>query len=142
MEKKVTREYEVYHRLMRDAQVYTADSLCKELNPYDGDHWADFKGEPLIDIVYAASENEAVKIIEKDTGYHESNLYAIEHVVDAKAESLDGKISKFEASCYDDGNLYGIEIRMPNGESVLICNDRSDSKNKIMMGQNFLSLQN
>lgn len=145
MEKRIIREYEVYHRLMRNAQVYTEDSSRDYIDLEDEEHdwnWRDFEEDPLVDIVYAESEDEAVKIVEKDTGYHESNLYVMEHVVDVKTKVSNGKSLRFEASCYNDGILCGIEVKMPDGNMVLICNDKSDGRNKIIMGDNVLFLRN
>lgn len=142
---KIIHEYEVYHRLMRDAQVYMAEVPNDNIELNDEKYecnWVDFKGDPIIDIVFAESEDEAVKKVEEDTGYHQSNLYAIEHVVDAKMVTPDGKHMRFEASCYDDGKLCGIRVQMPDGKIVLICNDSSDRRNKIVMGDNMLSMQN
>lgn len=160
MEKRKTiiREYEVYHRLMRNAQVYVGDSLGRDVDLYDEEHrknWLDFLGDPIVDVIFAESEFDAVKKISEDTGYHESNLYAVEHVVDAgvfvpisdkmsasarsfpKKGDLDKhhvneeKIElRFTASSYDDGILSGIEIEMPDHSKMLICFDREDGQIK------------
>lgn len=151
-EKTVIREYEVYHRLMRDAQVYAGDSLGDgvDLNGEEcQDNWRDFSGDPIVDVVFAKSECEAVELVAKDTGYHESNLYAVEHVVDVvfsvaglfgdtdilKDSVLIQQSREFRltGSSYDDGRLSGIEVTMPGSNRAFLGFDRMDNQWKVMM---------
>lgn len=154
MEKKKTviREYEVYHRLMRDAQVYAGDSLRGDVDLNDEEcqsNWRDFPADPIVDVIFAKSEYEAVEKAAEDTGYHESNLYAIEHVVDAmffatelrcNADSFDiGGLKqqntefRITGSSYDDGRLSGIEIAMPGDRKAFFGFDRLESQWKLMI---------
>lgn len=121
------RTYEVFHRLMRDAQVYTGDSLSDDIDLYDEEHeknWQDFKRDPLVDVVLAENAFDAVSAVETETGYHASNLYAVEHITSARGEIkvLNKRVPfRFEASTYDDGQLCGIEVLMPDGRTALIA---------------------
>lgn len=72
------RQFEVYHSFMRDAQIYIGDGTSEKWNESD---WKDFKADPLMDIVWAEDENEAVKLVAVNEGIPEHNLYAIEHVL-------------------------------------------------------------
>lgn len=151
-EKTVIHEYEVYHRLMRDAQVYIGDSLSDDIDLNDEKHqgdWRDFPGDPIVDVVFARSEYEAIKEVAEETGYHESNLYAVEHVVDAKVSTTgigsdtdslngrgrNGRSTEFRitGTSYDDGRLSGIEVTMPAKVRVFLGFDRMDNQWKALI---------
>lgn len=128
------KQYEVYHRLMRDAQVYSGDSLSDSIDIYDEEHednWVDFSGDPLIDVVDAEDEYEATAKVANETGYHNGNLYAKEHIV-----SADGKVTIFgkehpfrmEAGRFDEGDLTGIAVTLPDGREAKIAVNRKTTE--------------
>ena len=118
------KQYEVYHRLMRDAQVYSGDSLSDSIDIYDEEHednWVDFSGDPLIDVVDAEDEYEATAKVANETGYHNGNLYAKEHIVSAAGKvTIFGKEHPFrmEAGRFDEGDLTGIAVTLPKRKSL------------------------
>lgn len=128
------KQYEVYHRLMRDAQVYSGDSLSDDIDPYDEDHennWVDFSGDPLIDVVDAEDEYEATAKVANETGYHDSNLYAKEHIVSAAGKvTVFGKEHPFrmEAGRFDKGDLTGIAVTLPDGREAKIAVNRKTTE--------------
>lgn len=125
------KQYEVYHRLMRDARVYCGDSLSDNIDIYDENHeenWVDFSQDPLIDVVDAEDEYEATAKVSKETGYHDGNLYAKEHVVSATGTvQVFGKehFFRMEAGRFDEGNLTGIVILLPDGREAKLAVDRT-----------------
>lgn len=98
------KEYEVYHKNMRDAQIYRGNADKPDMI-FDTDNWEDFWVDPLLDIVWADDEIEAVKIVAKWKGIHESNLYATQHIASAAASG--DPESRLEAFAYtdDDGTI-------------------------------------
>ncbi|XBX10651.1 hypothetical protein QMP26_41685 (plasmid) [Enterocloster clostridioformis] len=86
------RQYEVYHSLMRNAQIYIGNESSAE-GRSESD-WRDYKADPLLDIVRATDEVEAVRLVAIEERIPECNLYAIEHVLNLKT------------SINQTGNLY------------------------------------
>lgn len=133
------KQYEVYHRLMRDAQVYSGDSLSDSIDPYDEDHesnWVDFSGDPLIDVVDAEDEYEATAKVANETGYHDGNLYAKEHIVSATGKvTVFGKEHPFrmEAGRFDEGDLTGITVTLPDGREAKIAVNRKTTELSIIV---------
>ena len=123
------KRLEVKHLYMRDARVYT---LNTEQNPpvLDDNGWVDFSDEPIVDIIAAENENEAVKLVSQSTGYHESNLIAEEHIVSARG-LVKGHPFRFEASSYDDGEKVGINILLPDQTEALVAFDPKLMKLKL-----------
>lgn len=108
------REYEVHHLNMRDAQIFHGD-------PKDIDNsnlekgFCDFYDEPIIDIVFAKDEDDAVKKVSEDTDIHPDNLYAVEHVT-----SMYWKGKRITASAYEDKGVLGIQIELPNKRTIRV----------------------
>lgn len=128
-------QYNVFHRWMRDAQIYTGDSDAEDVHAdKNHDHWKDFESEPLIDVVDAEDEYEAVQKVAQATGCHISNLYAEEHVVSAAGEITVGDdyhAFRIEASRFDDGDLTGIAVTLPDARVVHIALNRLTAKTAV-----------
>ncbi len=128
------KQYEVYHCLMRDAQVYSGDSLSDSIDLYDEEHksnWWDFSRDPLIDVVDAEDEYEATAKVANETGYHDSNLYAKEHIVSTTGMvKVFGKDYPFrmEAGRFDEGDLTGIAVTLPDGRETRIAVNRKTTE--------------
>lgn len=128
------KQYEVYHRLMRDAQVYSGYSLSDDIDLYDAEHesnWVDFSGDPLIDVVDAEDEYEATAKVARETGYHDGNLYAKEHVVGATGTvTVFGKEYPFrmEAGRFDEDDLTGIVVTLPDGREAKFAVNRKTTE--------------
>lgn len=128
-------QYNVFHRWMRDAQIYTGDSDAEDVHAdKNHDHWKDFESEPLIDVVDAEDEYEAVQKVAQATGCHISNLYAEEHVVSAAGEITVGDdyhAFRIEASRFDDGDLTGIAVTLPDARVMHIALNRLTAKTAV-----------
>lgn len=133
------KQYEVYHSNIRDAQVYKGDPLSDSVDIYDEAHeydWVDFSKDPLIDVVDAEDEYDATAKVAQQTGYHVGNLYAVEHIVSAT-----GYIEEFrkeypfrmEAGRFDDGDLTGISVTLPDGRTVKVALDRVSKQFSILV---------
>ena len=125
-EKTVIHEYEVYHRLMRDAQVYIGDSLSDDIDLNDEKHqgdWRDFPGDPIVDVVFARSEYEAIK---EGIGSDTDSL---------NGRGRNGRSTEFRitGTSYDDGRLSGIEVTMPAEVRAFLGFDRMDNQWKVLI---------
>lgn len=129
------RQYEVYHKNVRDAQVYredcSNDGICG-IDIHNNDQgWIDFSGDLLIDVVDAEDKYAAILKVSESTGYHKSNLYADEHVVSA-AGVLEVPEAKYlfsmEAGRFDDGKYTGISVILPDGRESRIAVNRKTAE--------------
>lgn len=107
------KEYEVHTHRMRDAQIYVNPT------PEDGDYddgWRDVDElNPILDIVFAKNEDEAVNMVAKEMEVHEDNLYAVQHVVSASCNQ-----QRIEATSYmKERGKIGICVRNANTEEEL-----------------------
>lgn len=129
------KQYEVYHRNVRGAQVYRGDcsddGICG-IDIHDNDQdWVDFPGDLFIDVVDAEDEYAAILKVSESTGYHKSNLYADEHVVNASGTlEISGVKYPFsmEAGRIDDGEYTGISVNLPDGREVQIAVNRETAE--------------
>ena len=129
---KTLKEYAVYHKNMRDAQIYT-DRGDNEDMTYDSAGWRDFTGDPLIDIASAEDEYKAVDIVAEKEGIHKSNLYAEQHIA-SMADDNTGL--RLEAAAYKTDEEIGAEIKIHTAgavsESIQVSCSRDGSKVKAL----------
>ena len=118
----VLTEYEVYAAKMRDAQI------CTKEDDTDDD-WVDYVNDPLLDVIYAANEDDAIQQIADSMGMEKAVLYALQHIVgvDIPVEH-DGKTTnkRFEAVSFKEDKKAGIKISLDNEQimSVYIQDNR------------------
>lgn len=106
----VLAEYEVYATKMRDAQI------CKKEDDTDDD-WMDYANDPLLDIIYAANEDDAVQQIADSMEIEKDVLCALQHIVSVDVPiEHDGKATskRFEAVSFKEDKKAGIEISFDN----------------------------
>jgi sulfur transfer complex TusBCD TusB component (DsrH family) len=126
------RQYEVYHTLLRDAQIYTGDCSSDEINNHNNnENWRDYKGDPLMDIIFAEDEIDAINQVAAEENIHPNNLYAIKHTIIARDIS-NIKAGKMEASSFSENDFYGITVNLPNNKSVIIICNESNNKIEII----------
>ena len=111
---KTLKEYAVYHKNMRDAQIYTNRGDNEDMT-YDSAGWRDFTGDPLIDIVSAENEYEAVDIVAEKEGIHKSNLYAEQHIASMADENTGLRL---EAAAYKTDEEIGAEVEIHTAGAV------------------------
>lgn len=108
------KEYEVHHLNMRDAQIFHGDP--KDIDKEGlGKGFCDFYDEPIIDIVFAKDEDDAVKKVSEDTDIHPDNLYAVEHVT-----SMYRKGKRITASAYEKNGVLGVQIELPDKRTIWV----------------------
>lgn len=121
-------QYMVKHLHMRDAQVLASDPD----DPFTDDEekeWRDYFDEPIIDIVWAENEDEAVERVSKDTGYHPGNLVAEQVICDASGLVRIGdrkRQERIEAVSFCGDYTMGIKITRPDGRIQTIVVDLED----------------
>lgn len=109
---KTVAEYEVYAAHMRDAQI------CKSNDTDCEDDWVDYEGYPLLDIVYATDEKDAVNQI-VDSLHVAGNpisadaLYAVRHRASISTEN-----HRLEAVSFMKNGKMGIKITLVGGPSM------------------------
>lgn len=124
------QQYMVFHRLMRDAQIYVGDSLSDGINLYGEKYeknWIDFQCDPLLDIVVAEDEAEAVSIVGKDRDIHENNMYASPVRLNVSGAFLGSKEEysfNFEATSFLGDTMAGIDIVLPDGRTARVALNR------------------
>ena len=128
---KMMKEYAVYHKNMRDAQIYT-DWNDNEDMTYDSAGWRDFTGDPLLDIVSAKDEYEAVDMVAEKEGIHKSNLYAEQHIASMADENTGLRL---EATTFKTDEKIGAEVKIHTAgdmpESIQVSCRRDDSGMKV-----------
>lgn len=123
------QQYMVFHRLMRDAQIYAEDSRGDGFDPHDEGNekkWKDFQQDPLMEIIFAKSEEEAVAKVGKAYGIHVSNMYAkpVRLSVGAVLQIPGSKHRfHFEAASFIGKNKSGIDITLPDGRTAIVAMD-------------------
>lgn len=116
----MVRQYEVYHSLMRNAQIYVGNGAPTEKK--NESDWRDYKADPLLDIVLATDVMEAVSLVAIAERIPECNLYAIEHVLNQKTSIIQtGKLypEMFEIAGKGNGRGCMLEVWLPGD---CICN--------------------
>lgn len=108
------KQYEVYSYGNAGAELYLkAPDLVKE----DERRTKEYKGDILLDIVWAVDEDDAVDIVADDEGVSQTVLYAIQHVVDARPRVTDDeRIPHLEAGAFINrcDNTFGFEVLLPD----------------------------
>lgn len=134
MEKKY---YNVYHNNMRGAKIYNKNSENEKIEYENESAWISLRQDPLIDTVPAFNENEAVKIVARENGFHKSNLYAKECIIKSdmqkKHKHKEKVIGTFTASAFESETKSGIDIELPNGEHSIVFYDNKDGKIKLFL---------
>ena len=114
------RYYDVYHNNMIGAKVYNRNSEKDEVA--NASAWAPLRQDPLIDTVVARDQNEALRIVSAEHGFHRSNLYAKEHAVKSEIHKKHKRrteiLGTFSAYAFENDTKSGIEITLPNGKKL------------------------
>ncbi len=114
------KEYNVYAKHMRDAQICTV-----ELNDTTEENkWMDVSQDLLLDVVYATDPDSAIKKVAEDWSISENALYATEHVSSsiAMVKDSDGlkHQARFEAFGFSEEDREGIEVILPDGRTLKV----------------------
>lgn len=114
------KEYEVYAKYVRNAQVCTVT-----LNDETTDNkWIDFLQDQLIDVVYASDYDSAIKMVSEAEGIAENALYALDHMASSIATIKDSDgtnhPARFEACGFLEENKEGIEVSLPDGRTLKV----------------------